>query len=140
MGAKRCLYCYQELAAEQQDFHPACSKKIFGSSEPPEIAFSKNVLVGLAEKVIRSKSAVTGVQPKLSLEIEKPEKKGGLQRLTIVGVHGQYILKPQTDHYRHLPEVEDLTMHLAELAGIRTVPHSLIRLKAGSLAYITKRI
>jgi serine/threonine-protein kinase HipA len=57
-----------------------------------------------------------------------------------VGTQGHYILKPQTDQYRHLPEIEDLTMHLAELAGIRTVPHSLIRLKAGSLAYITKRI
>jgi len=39
-----------------------------------------------------------------------------------------------------LPEVEDLTMHLAELSGIATVPHSLIRLQNGSLAYITKRI
>jgi serine/threonine-protein kinase HipA len=39
-----------------------------------------------------------------------------------------------------LPEIEDLTMHLTTLAGIKTVPHSLIRLKSGNLAYITKRI
>jgi serine/threonine-protein kinase HipA len=39
-----------------------------------------------------------------------------------------------------LPELEDLTMHLASLAGIETVPHSLIRLQSGSLAYITRRI
>jgi len=31
-------------------------------------------------------------------------------------------------------------MHLARLAGIRTVPHSLIRLADGRLAYITERI
>ena len=31
-------------------------------------------------------------------------------------------------------------MHLARLAKINTVPHSLIRFKDGSLAYITKRI
>lgn len=31
-------------------------------------------------------------------------------------------------------------MHLAEMAKISTVPHSLIRLQSGSLAYITKRI
>ena len=31
-------------------------------------------------------------------------------------------------------------MHLAELAKIKTVPHSLLRFKDGSLAYITKRI
>jgi len=49
-------------------------------------------------------------------------------------------LKPATKQYPHLPEVEDLTMHLAELSGIATVPHSLIKLQKGSLAYITKRI
>jgi serine/threonine-protein kinase HipA len=31
-------------------------------------------------------------------------------------------------------------MHLAELARIRVVPHSLIRLRSGELAYITNRI
>jgi serine/threonine-protein kinase HipA len=31
-------------------------------------------------------------------------------------------------------------MHLAEIAKIKVVPHSLIRLKSGQLAYITKRI
>ena len=50
------------------------------------------------------------------------------------------MLKPPTEHYDSLPELEDLTMHLAELFKIRTVPHSLIRLKSGELAYITKRI
>lgn len=42
--------------------------------------------------------------------------------------------------YPQLPEVEDLTMHLAAIAKIKVVPHSLIRLKSGNLAYITKRI
>jgi serine/threonine-protein kinase HipA len=36
--------------------------------------------------------------------------------------------------------VEDVTMHLAQLSKIKTVPHSLIRLTSGNLAYITKRI
>lgn len=31
-------------------------------------------------------------------------------------------------------------MHLASRSGIETVPHSLIRLKSGELAYITKRV
>lgn len=31
-------------------------------------------------------------------------------------------------------------MHLADIANISVVPHSLIRLKSGKLAYITKRI
>ena len=62
------------------------------------------------------------------------------QRFTIVGLWGRYILKPQTEQFDHLSEVEDLTMHLAELAKIKVVRHSLIRFEDGELAYITKRI
>ncbi len=53
---------------------------------------------------------------------------------------GGYILKPPTPDYVELPEVEDLTMHLAEIAHIKTAPHSLIRLSDGTLAFITKRM
>lgn len=38
-----------------------------------------------------------------------------------------------------MPEVEDLTMHLSELVGIKTAEHSLVRLKSGELTYISKR-
>jgi serine/threonine-protein kinase HipA len=62
------------------------------------------------------------------------------KRFTIVGLWGRYILKPQTDSYQALPELEDLTMHLAEAAGIGVVPHALIRFNDGELCYITRRI
>jgi serine/threonine-protein kinase HipA len=39
-----------------------------------------------------------------------------------------------------MPEVEDLTMHLAEICGIETVKHGLIRMDDGELAYITRRV
>jgi len=39
-----------------------------------------------------------------------------------------------------LPELEDLTMHLAQISGIQTVPHTLIRLKSGELSYLTKNV
>ena len=140
----RCLYCYNELEPGQIDFHPACSKKFFGKSQPPVLPYTEEQMLELGEKVIKSQVAVTGVQPKLSLDIEKTAKEDhegkSPQRFTIVGLWGRYILKPSTNQYPNLPEVEDLTMHLAELAAITTVPHSLIRLKNGSLAYITKRI
>jgi serine/threonine-protein kinase HipA len=140
----RCLYCYNELEPGQIDFHPACSRKFFGKSQPPILPYTEEQMLELGEKVIKSQVAVTGVQPKLSLDIEKTTKENTEtktpQRFTIVGLWGSYILKPSTKQYPDLPEVEDLTMHLAELAGISTVPHSLIRLKNGSLAYITKRI
>ena len=39
-----------------------------------------------------------------------------------------------------MPENEDLTMHLAEIAGIRAAQHSLIRLADDSLGYLTRRM
>lgn len=135
---KRCLYCYNELVDESSDYHPRCSTKIYGSAIPPVLPYGKKDLVRLAEKVIRSQTTLTGVQPKLSLDIEKVEKSS--KRFTIVGLWGRYILKPQSQHYEQLPELEDLTMHLAEIAKIKVVPHSLIRFQDGDLCYITKRI
>jgi len=89
--------------------------------------------------VIQSQTAITGVQAKLSLHITGNKKDTG-QRFTVMGLWGGYILKPPTAFYPQLPEVEDLTMHLADAAKIKTVPHSLIRLQSGNLAYITKRV
>ena len=135
---KRCLYCYQPLAKDEIDFHPSCSRKIFGQATPPELPYDENDMGKLADQIIKRHTTVPGVQPKLSLEIEKV--RNGPSRFTIVGLWGNFILKPPSDHYPQLPEVEDLTMHLASLAKIKVVPHTLIRLKSGSLAYLTKRI
>ena len=62
------------------------------------------------------------------------------ERFTIVGLWGKYILKPQAERFDHLPELEDLTMHLAQLAKVDTVPHGLLRFSDGALCYITRRI
>lgn len=107
---------------------------------PPTLPYSQQQMEQLALKVVQSQVAVTGVQPKLSLDISPDEGGQVPKRFTIVGLWGRYILKPPTEHYPSLPEVEDLTMHLASLAKINTVPHSLIRLENGALAYITRRI
>ncbi|GCC52485.1 type II toxin-antitoxin system HipA family toxin [Chryseotalea sanaruensis] len=139
MSVSRCLYCYKSLVNEEVVFHKICARKIFGSVVVPELAFDEGEIQGLAEKVIRSQFALTGVQPKLSLDIEKKHK-DAVTRFTIVGLWGNYILKPPTDKFHSLPEIEDLTMHLAELSGIATVPHTLIRLTSGNLAYLTKRV
>ena len=139
----KCLYCYKTInsaelvtPAGQKGYHPKCSKKFFGKPTPPLLDFTEDQIPQLAEQVVKSQKTVTGVQPKLSLglnnEFDAPE------RFTIVGLWGEYILKPQTETYSNLPEIEDLTMHLAEISKIETVEHSLIKLKSGQLAYITK--
>lgn len=133
----KCLYCYQPLAAEQKDFHPQCAKKFFGVQDAPVLEYRHKDLDMLAEKMVRAQTSLTGVQPKLSLNLNKYDD---TNRLTIVGLWGDYIFKPQTNDYPQLPENEDLTMRLAEVAKINVVPHSLIRLADGELGYITKRI
>ncbi|MDM1139323.1 MULTISPECIES: HipA domain-containing protein [unclassified Empedobacter] len=133
----KCLSCYKELAENEIDFHSKCSKKIFGSINPPSIDFDSKQLEELAKELIVKSVAVTGVQPKLSLNLISDINKQS--RFTIVDLEGNYILKPASKEYIDLPENEDLTMHLAELVKIKTATHTLIRLKSGELAYLTKR-
>lgn len=139
----KCLFCYQQINEDEfanYEFHKSCSRKIFGKNIPPIIDYSQNEILKLAEKVVKSQRTITGVQPKLSLNAIKTSENPTIEKFTIVGLLGNYILKPQTEFYKNLPEIEDLTMRLAEISKIKTVKHSLIRLKSGELAYITKRI
>ena len=142
----KCLYCYKEInlneltttVAGAKGYHEKCSKKFFGKINPPELNFTEEQILELAEQIIKSQKTVTGVQPKLSLGLS--ENSSDPERFTIVGLWGDYILKPQTKTYPSLPEIEDLTMHLAQISKLKTVEHSLISLKSGELAYLTKRI
>ena len=135
----KCLFCYQELEEGQRDFHPACAKKFFGKAEVPILPYSRSNINDLAREAVLSRTAVTGVQSKLSMDVNKGGKDEP-DRLTIVGLWGRYILKPKSEDFPWLPEVEDLTMHLASIAKIKVVPHTLIRFSDGELTYLTKRI
>lgn len=135
----KCLFCYKDLKEGQKDYHPACARKFFGTKGVPSLPYVRSQLGDLARKVVRAQTTLTGVQAKLSLDIDK----GGRNRpdrFTIVGLWGKFILKPQTDTYRALPELEDVTMHMAEAARIATVSHALIRFRDGELCYITRRV
>ena len=116
-----CLYGYQELEEGQKDCHPKCARKLFGTKDVPLLEYKHEDLDRLAEQVIRAQTSLTGVQPKLSLNLNKYD---GCSRLTIVGLWGDYIFKPQTKKYEQLPENEDLTMHLAEAAKIEVGLHN----------------
>lgn len=135
----KCLYCYKPLADGEVDYHKTCARKIFGSTSVPTLPYTRDNIKDLAREIVTASTTVTGVQAKLSLDIARGNA-GEPQRFTIVGLWGRYILKPQTDRFANLPENEDLTMHMAEVAGIKTVPHSLIRFADGELCYITRRI
>lgn len=129
-----CLFCYQPV--ETGDYHPTCSKKFFDTTQVPILELDKEKLDQLAQITVNERLALTGVQPKISLSLNS---ENGSKRLTLVGLWGDYILKPQSPNFAFMPEVEDLTMHVAKLFKIETAQHALIRTSTGELAYITKR-
>ena len=133
----KCLYCYRPLETGEKDFHAKCARKFFGTEKVPVLDYTCEDLEKLAIQVIKDQTSLTGVQQKLSLHLNEHE---GSQRLTIVGLWGGFICKPQTIQFAQMPEAEDLTMHLAELAKIDAVPHTLMRMADNSLCYLTKRI
>ena len=133
-----CLLCYLQLQKDETNYHQSCCKKFFGMSQPPELPYKLNELDQLAKEIVRRSVTIPGIQAKLSLHLANRGKQA--KRLTLVGLWGNYILKPPIKRYPHIPEIEDLTMHLASFFKIETVPHGLILLKSGELSYITKRI
>ena len=135
----RCLCCGKELRTETaHGWHTACVKAFFGTTKFPDIDVSKEVLNQIAIDNTSKGFTVPGVQKKLSLHLSREDT----PRLTLVNYPTGYILKPQTEEYAALPEMEYLVMQMAEVSGIKTVPHALLRLPSqeNAFAYITKRI
>lgn len=132
-----CLCCGKPLRApDETGWHKACIKHFFGTTKLPEIEIDDKTLNLLATETTNKGFTVPGVQKKLSLHLVSDSRK---PRLTLVNYPTGYILKPQVAEFEALPESEQLIMTMADMAGISTVPHALIKGNAG-LAYITKRI
>lgn len=132
-----CLCCNKYLSTnDTTGWHKSCIKKFFETIKLPEIAIDDLTLKRLANETINKGFTVPGVQKKLSLhlvsDIDKP-------RLTLVNFPTGYILKPQIKEFVAMPEAEQLVMSMADRAGIKTVPHALIKSDTG-FAYISKRI
>lgn len=133
----RCLCCGKTLSTPNETgWHKACIKRFFGTTELPEIDINNDTLNLLATETTNKGFTVPGVQKKLSLQLISD---GSKPRLTLVNYPTRYILKPQVAEFEALPESEQLIMEMADMAGISTVPHALIK-GSGGLAYITKRV
>lgn len=135
-----CLCCGKPLKTQNNphQWHSNCIKNFFGISKFPDIDVSEEILNQLAIDSTSKGYTVPGVQKKLSLHLTE----GNEPRLTLVNYPTGYILKPQTNEYPALPEMEYLVMQMAKLSGIKTVPFALLRLSSqnNAFAYITKRI
>jgi len=135
----RCLVCgLPLLGATAGVYHSKCAKALFGSEQAPTFAYSAAELNELAKKLVLSRVSVPGVQPKLSVHLERSV--GRSDRLTLVGLDGGYILKLPAASYPELPEGEHFAMTLARLCGIETAAFGLVRLESGALAYLTRRM
>ncbi len=125
-----CNICGRETDKGDR-YHSACLQTLFGSSRLPTVDLSLSEISIEAQKMA-GKMSISGVQPKLSIV------RAG-SRLVPVQMGGRFILKPQTQTFRHLPENENLCMNIAANLGIDVPLHGLFDLKDGSKAYIVCR-
>lgn len=132
-----CLHCGKPINKEEGKWHSKCIKSFFGTSKLPIVDLTKEKLEKVALENTNKGYTVPGVQKKLSLHLAKESN----PRLTLVNYPSGYILKPTTEEYVSLPEMEYLIMQMAKASGIHTVPFALIEISnTNEFAYITKRI
>ena len=133
----KCLCCGKELNQSNAScWHASCIKHFFGTTTIPQIEIDEETIKKLAKQNIDDGITIPGVQKKLSLHLSLDNSK---PRLTLIDYPSGFILKPQVDDFTHLPEAEQLVMSMADITGIHTVPHALIK-ERDQFAYITKRI
>ena len=138
MSNTNCRICLQPLD-DGSHYHPACCRQLFNSPHPPSLPYSWEQINEMAERIVRQHVTVPGVQPKLSIHLER----GGPRqdaRFTLVGLEGGYVLKPPVKRFPEMPELEHLTMCMALDFDITTAGCGLISLEDGQLSFITKRM
>ena len=136
----RCLCCGKIIKNPNKQeilssWHDHCIKSFFQTITFPIIDLDDHILNEIANSSVNKRLTVPGVQKKISLHLsDEPQS-----RLTIVDYPTGYILKPVSHDDHHLPELEYLSMQLADCCHIPTVPYALLKVN-NTYAYITKRI
>jgi serine/threonine-protein kinase HipA len=139
MNSTNCRICLQQLDKDSVLYHEKCCLKLFDAPQPPSLPYSWGQINELAEKTVRQHVTVPGVQPKLSVHLERSAtSRSG--RFTLVGMQGGYILKPPVERYPEMPELEHLTMRMARDFGIQIAECGLIPLEDSRLCFITRRM
>jgi serine/threonine-protein kinase HipA len=128
-----CLVCLGTVSGED-GYHPECLESLFGTTTLPVLDVELSKLYSLAASRMAGKMSISGAQAKVSLTLSAD--KGSLE---VAATGGRYILKPETLRFTSVPEIEQLTMRLAQIVGIQVPPFGLIRLKDGTTGYIIRR-
>ena len=108
-------------------------KGLFNLAAEPTMLLSLQDIPLQAQAMV-GKMSISGVQPKLSLRLDKVKK-----QLIPVASGGEFILKPQIQQFPHVPENESCCMDIAAELDIDVPLHCLLPLKDGTLAYVVKR-
>ncbi|MDA3885916.1 MAG: HipA domain-containing protein [Candidatus Delongbacteria bacterium] len=142
MNLEKIKYCPATLAEGFDTYSSACLKKMFDgkkvshvlSYDPP--SSSEEAAELFIEN--RKRISISGVQTKISLILEK-----NILRLSRIGEHGTYILKPIPRDVKMVDQVpanEHLTMQIArQVYKIPTAENAIVFFKDGTPAYLTKR-
>lgn len=138
----RCLCCGEIIddgSAEEckMRWHKRCVKKFFNTTELPILDMTRDVENRLVRIGVGRGLTVPGVQKKMSLHLKDDGEAPA--RLTLVDFPTGYIMKPQTERYKNLPEYEWLAMRIAQEVGIKIVPFALYDI-GEELVYLTRRI
>ena len=134
----RCLVCGATLpVGAAGEYHTDCAESVFGLADAPAFDCDEQALNELARKLVLNRMSVPGVQAKLSVHLERRD---GADRLTLVGMGGDWILKLPADQWPELPESEHFCMALARRCGIETEDFALVRLRSGNLAFLARRM
>jgi serine/threonine-protein kinase HipA len=134
--SEQCLICMEELKEPESLYHKKCAKILFGFSHAPIIDITSEHIERLALFQINQRLTLAGVQKKLSLS---PIVENRKERLTVVGMDGRFILKPSSEDFSEMAEIEHLCMKLAKQHGISVADCGLVYLSSGEKAYITRR-
>lgn len=104
----KCLYCGMQISdhasADEKSWcwHKKCIKDFFHVKDMPVLDITKEQLEKLANETVNEGITIPGVQKKLSLHLSCDMN----ARLTIVDYPTGYILKPQTEEFKNMPEYE----------------------------------
>lgn len=135
-SSEQCLICMEPLIAQESLYHKKCANTLFGFSHAPIIDITTENLEKLALLQINQRLTLTGVQKKLSLSPIVENKK---ERLTVVGIDGRFILKPSSEDFPEMAELEHLCMKLAKQQDISVAACGLVYLSSRERAYVTRR-
>ncbi len=115
--------------------HEACAEEVFGTSAMPRLSLPPDAAEEIARSQLRTGRGLTGVQRKFSGNLDQTDR-----RILLSDVLSGYLIKPQTPDYPNLPELEAVTMRLAELVNLDVAPSTLLRTEQGELVYVTRRV